>query len=88
MCIHWIITKRSIENPLQKRTQKQSNKQQTDPWSVPVENATWKKKQFQEWELDEGNILRFDSWLHALSEDAHREHKNDENDQHRRVDED
>ena len=26
------------------RKQKQSNKQQTDPWSVPVENATWKKK--------------------------------------------
>ena len=44
--------------------------------------------QFQEWELDEGNVLRFDSWFHALSENAHREHKDDESDLHRRVDED
>ena len=44
--------------------------------------------QFQEWELDEGNVLRLDSWFHALSENAHREHKNDESDQYCRVDED
>ena len=55
-------------------------------WKLNMEKNS--RKQFQEWELDEGNVLRLDSWFHALSEDAHWEHKDDESDQHRRVDED